>query len=148
MDFEGLAELLVPLALFAIIGGLVALRMLRPYADRILELIREIQEDRHRTLSETRDLQAIRDRLDMLAERQDFLETLVERRLDAGEQAELERIRREELDPSAGLRSPDLASGPRAGGADGARGEGPTGRDAGSGSGGGSADASGGGSGT
>lgn len=119
MDFEALAELLVPLTLFAIIGGLIALRMLRPYGDRILELIREIQQERHQALSETRDLQALRDRLDMLAERQDFLETLVERRLDDTEQAELERIRREELDPSAGLRSPDLASGPRG------RGDGP-----------------------
>lgn len=110
MDFTGLAELLVPLVFLGIIGGLIALRMLRPYGDRILELIREIQEDRHQALSETRDLQAIRDRIDMLAERQDFLETLVERRLDESEQAELERIRREELGPSAGLTSPDLAS--------------------------------------
>lgn len=110
MDFTGLAELLVPLVFLGIIGGLIALRMLRPYGDRILELIREIQEDRHQALSETRDLQALRDRIDMLAERQDFLETLVERRLDESEQAELERIRREELGPSAGLRSPDLAS--------------------------------------
>jgi uncharacterized membrane protein YgcG len=113
MDFEGLAELLVPLVFLGIIGGLVALRMLRPYGDRILELIREIQQERHQALAETRDLQALRDRIDMLAERQDFLETLVERRLDESEQAELERIRREELDPSAGLRPPDLASGPR-----------------------------------
>lgn len=98
MDFEGLAELLVPLVFLAIIGGLVALRMLKPYGNRILELIREIQRERHQALAETRDMQAIRDRLDMLAERQDFLEALLHHRLDDEEQEELARIRREDLD--------------------------------------------------
>lgn len=102
MDFEGLAELLVPLAFFGIIGGLIALRMLKPYGDKILQLIKEIQKDRHEALSETRDLQHVRDRLDMLAERQDFLEALVENRLDEDEQEELERIRRRELGRGTG----------------------------------------------
>lgn len=97
MDFEGLAELLVPLALFAIVGGLIALRMLKPYGDRILELVREIQQERHQALTETREMQHLRDRVEMLAERQDFLETLVERRLEDGEQAQLERMRREQV---------------------------------------------------
>lgn len=85
MDFEALAEVLVPLAFFAIVGGLIALKMLKPYGDRILELIKEIQKDRHQALSETRDLQQVHDRLDMLAERQDFLESLVKNRLEAEE---------------------------------------------------------------
>lgn len=102
MDFEGLAELLIPLTFLAIVGGLIALRMLKPYGNRILELIKEIQEERHQALAETRDMQQIRDRLDMLAERQDFLEALVKHRLDDEEQERLERLRREELGPAAG----------------------------------------------
>lgn len=102
MDFEGLAELLVPLALFAIVGGLIALRMLKPYGDRILELVREIQQERHQALTETREMQHLRDRVEMLAERQDFLESLVERRLDGDEQARLERMRREQVEPGRG----------------------------------------------
>ena len=102
MDFEGLAELIVPLALFGIIGGLIALRMLKPYGDKILQLVREIQKDRHEALSETREMQSIRDRLDMLAERQDVLEALVKHRLDEDEQRELEELRRRALSPEAG----------------------------------------------
>ncbi len=112
MDFEGLAELLVPLVFLAIIGGLVALRMLKPYGTRILELIREIQQERHQALAETRDMQAIRDRLDMLAERQDFLEALLQHRLDDEEQEELARIRREELDASDARRERDAGDLP------------------------------------
>ena len=97
MDFEGLAELLIPLLFLAMVGGLIALRMLKPYGNRILDLIREIQEERHQALSETRDLQTIRDRLDMLTERQDFLEALLRQRLDDVDRDELERIRGTEL---------------------------------------------------
>lgn len=97
MDYEGLAELIVPLVMFAIIGGLVALRMLKPYGNRILELIKEIQQDRHQALEETREMQTIRDRLDMLTERQDFLEALLRSRLDDEERKEVERLRRQEL---------------------------------------------------
>lgn len=97
MDYEGLAELIVPLVMFAIIGGLIALRMLKPYGNRILELIKEIQQDRHQALEETRDMQTIRDRLDMLTERQDFLEALLRSRLDEEEREEIERLRRREL---------------------------------------------------
>lgn len=102
MDFEGLAELLVPLVFLAIVGGLVALRMLKPYGNRILELVREIQEERHQALAETREMQTIRDRLDMLTERQDFLEALIQHRLDDEDREALARIRREELDGPAG----------------------------------------------
>lgn len=113
MDFEGLAELLIPLVFLAMVGGLVALRMLKPYGNRILELIREIQEERHQALSETRDLQVIRDRLDMLTERQDFLESLLHRRLEEEERQELDSLRRDELGsgPGAG-RAPGDPSGP------------------------------------
>lgn len=104
MDFEGLAELLIPLVFLAMVGGLVALRMLKPYGNRILELIREIQEERHQALSETRDLQVIRDRLDMLTERQDFLESLLHRRLDEEERKELDRLRWDELGAGPGAR--------------------------------------------
>lgn len=117
MDFEGLAELLVPLVFLAIIGGLIALRMLKPYGNRILELVREIQQERHQALAETRDMQTIRDRLDMLAERQDFLESLMQHRLDDEEQEELERIRREELGGPAGPEGPDAGELPGGGGA-------------------------------
>jgi hypothetical protein len=85
MNIEALAGIIIPLAFFAVVGGLIALKMLKPYGDRILELIKEIQKDRHAALSETRDLQQVHDRLDMLAERQEFLEALVKNRLDAEE---------------------------------------------------------------
>ena len=102
MDYEGLAEIIVPLAMFAIIGGLVALRMLKPYGNKILELVREIQQDRHQALEETREMQTVRDRLDMLAERQDFLEALLRSRLEEDERKQVEQLRREELGSAGG----------------------------------------------
>lgn len=132
MDFEGLAELLVPLAFLGIVGALIALRMLKPYGNRILELVREIQEERHQALAETREMQQLRDRIDTLAERQDFLETLVEHRLDEGEQARLERIRREQM--RSGVAHGGTAGARGSGGRDpGNRtgGDGPDGEDAG-----------------
>lgn len=92
MDFEGLAELLVPMVFLGIVGGLIALRMLKPYGNRILELVREIQAERQQAMAETRELQTIRDRLDMLTERQDFLEALLHRRLEGEEKEALEEL--------------------------------------------------------
>ena len=102
MDFEGLAELLIPLVFLGIVGGLVALRMLKPYGNRILDLVREIQEERQQALADTRELQTIRDRLDMLTERQDFLESLLRHRLDEEEKEELEGLRPGELEGGGG----------------------------------------------
>lgn len=81
-------EMLVPIVFLLIVGGLIGLRMLKPYGNRILDLIEEMNKTRRSVLDEERSLQQIHDRLDMLAERQDFLESLVESRLEGGEAPE------------------------------------------------------------
>ena len=78
-------ELFVPIVFLLIVGGLIGLRMLKPYGNRILDLIEEMNKSRQTALREERALQKIHDRLDLLAERQDFLESLVESRLEGGE---------------------------------------------------------------
>ncbi len=78
-------ELFIPIVFLLIIGGLIGLRMLKPYGNRILDLIEEMNKSRQSALEEERALQRIHDRLDLLAERQDFLESLVESRI-AGEE--------------------------------------------------------------
>lgn len=77
-------ELFIPIVFLLIVGGLIGLRMLKPYGNRILDLIEEMNKSRQSMLEEDRALQQIHDRLDMLAERQDFLESLVENRLEGG----------------------------------------------------------------
>lgn len=78
-------ELFIPIIFLLVIGGLIGLRMLKPFGNRILDLIEEMNRSRHSALEEERALQQIHDRLDLLAERQDFLESLVESRLEGGE---------------------------------------------------------------
>lgn len=78
-------EMFVPIVFLLIVGGLIGLRMLKPYGNRILDLIEEMNKSRQSVLREERALQQIHDRLDMLAERQDFLESLVESRLEGGD---------------------------------------------------------------
>lgn len=85
MDAQ-ILEMFVPIIFLLIVGGLIGLRMLKPYGNRILDLIEEMNKSRQSALEEERALQQIHDRLDLLAERQDFLESLVENRLE-GEEA-------------------------------------------------------------
>ena len=83
---------LLPIIAVLVVGGVIGLRMLKPYGNRILDLVEEMSRSRHAILEEERTLQQIRDRLDAvddrlntLAERQDFLESLVENRLEGGQ---------------------------------------------------------------
>lgn len=109
---EDLVATFIPIIFLLIVGGLIGLRMLKPYGNRILDLIEEMNKSRQSMIEEERALQQIHDRLDLLAERQDFLESLVENRLEGEAPEELprgdeaaggvERDRAGERDPSTG----------------------------------------------
>lgn len=111
---------LLPIIAVLVVGGLIGLRMLRPFGNRIIDLIEEMSRSRHAILEEERTLQQIRDRLhavddrlDTLAERQDFLESLVENRL-AGQEGAPE-LPREERETAAATRGEARQHGDDAG---------------------------------
>lgn len=73
-------EILIPIVAILTGGGLIALFLLRPFGSRILEILEESNRSRREALHEERDLERLRERLDLLSERQDFVEALVEER--------------------------------------------------------------------
>lgn len=81
-------EILIPIVAILTGGGLIALFLLRPFGSRILEIMEESNRSRREALHDERDLERLRERLDLLSERQDFVEALVEerggRRLEEG----------------------------------------------------------------
>ena len=85
-------DILIPIVGILTGGGLIALFLLRPFASRILDILEENSESRREALHEDRELRRLHDRLDLLAERQDFVEAL----LNEGAERRLEEARRSE----------------------------------------------------
>lgn len=85
-------EILIPITGILVGGGLIALFLLKPFGSRILDILEETNRSRRDALHDDRKLRRLHDRLDLLAERQDFVEALleegVERRLEGGHRAE------------------------------------------------------------
>lgn len=73
-------DILIPIVGILTGGGLIALFLLRPFATRLLEIMEESNRSRSEALRDDRELDRLHDRLDLLAERQDFLEALLEER--------------------------------------------------------------------
>ena len=85
-------DILIPIVGILTGGGLIALFLLRPFGSRILDILEENNASRREALHEDRELRGLHDRLDLLAERQDFVEAL----LNEGTERKLQEARRAE----------------------------------------------------
>ena len=94
-------DILIPIVGILTGGGLIALFLLRPFGSRVLDILEENNASRREALHEDRELRGLHDRLDLLAERQDFVEALLnegaERRLEEARRAKEERGDRSEV---------------------------------------------------
>lgn len=73
---------LIPIIAILTAGGVIALFALKPFGNRILDLLEESNRARQASLHEDQELRRLHERLDLVAERQDFLEALLEERSD------------------------------------------------------------------
>lgn len=81
-------EILIPIVAILVLGGLVALRILKPFGNRLLDLLERIHRDRQETRLDDSELDRLRERMDLLAERQEFLEAILTGRKEPGAVAE------------------------------------------------------------
>lgn len=100
-------DILIPIVGILTGGGLIALFLLKPFASRILDLLEESNRSRREALRDDRELDRLRERVDLLSERQEFLEALLE---DRGER-HLAGASRERAEPEdAGGAAADAAT--------------------------------------